>query len=135
MHRYRFTKENVAAAKNFLKTGKGKKPSFLNKFTGTLKKGFLMLDNKQVILPEQVDKLLRKKVLDGKVPMTRDGLHYYLKQFYAGVSRAKIDAFLKQQNVIRKTDRMQPSTKRKKRRVTKKGQIGFDLIEINWNSV
>jgi hypothetical protein len=135
MFRYRFTTKNIERAKSFLKDGKGSQPSFLKKYKGSVQKGQLYLDNKRVVPPADVDKILRQKVLSGKVPMTRDGLYYFLSKTWAGITRAKIDKFLKSQRYIRKTDRMQPTSKTKKRRVKRKGQIGFDLIEINWKDL
>jgi hypothetical protein len=93
------------------------------------------LDNKLVVPKDRVDTFLRNKVLKGEVPMTRDGLYYFLSKSYAGISRAQIDKFLKAQNIIRKTDRLQPTSKRTKRKVNRKGQIGYDLIEINWKDL
>ncbi len=136
MFRYQFTKKNVNQAIKFLKGSEKKEPSFLKKFKGVVKNGLLYLDDKRVIPKEEVEEFLRKKVLGGKVPFSRDGLYYYLiKAGFAGVKRAQIDNFLKKQKIIRKTDKLQPVTKRTKRKVNRKGQICYDLIEINWKDL
>ena len=135
MYRYRFTEKSVKNAKNYIKNKKGPQPSFLKKFTGTVKNGELYLENKLVIKVDKIDSVLRKIVLQGTVPLTRDGLYYYLAKKYVGITRSKIDKFLKSQDFIRQTDRMQPTTKKASRKVNKKGQIGFDLIEINWKDL
>ena len=136
MFRYRFTKNNVDKAIKFLKGSEKKQPAFLKKYKGSVKDGNLFLDDARVIPKEEVESFLRKKVLTGKVPLSRDGLYYYLvKAKYAGVTRAQIDTFLKKQKFIRKTDRLQPTSKKTKRKVKRKGQIAYDLIEINWKDL
>ena len=135
MFRYRFTESKIKQAKEFIKTEKGTQPSFLKKFKGTIKKNKLYLDDKLVIPPKEVDAFLRKKILSGNVPLSRDGLYYFLSKTYAGVTRGAIFKFLKAQKMIRKTDKMQPNTKRTKRKVKRKGQIAYDLIEINWKDL
>ena len=136
MFRYRFTKNNVDKAIKFLKGSEKKQPAFLKKYKGSVKDGNLFLNDARVIPKEEVESFLRKKVLTGKVPLSRDGLYYYLvKAKYAGVTRAQIDTFLKKQKFIRKTDRLQPTSKKTKRKVKRKGQIAYDLIEINWKDL
>jgi hypothetical protein len=51
------------------------------------------------------------------------------------VSRAAIDRFLKKQRVIRETDNQQATTKRPGRKVKKKGQIHYDLIELKYKDL
>ena len=136
MFRYNFNKKNVDIAKQFLE-GKGKtEPSFLKNFKGSIKDGQLYLDDKQVVPKEDGENYLRKRVLSGRVPMSRDGLYYYLQTTnVVGISRAQIDKFLKAQNIIRETDNAQPRTNKTSRRVLKKGILSFDLIEINWRDL
>ena len=135
MWRYNFSQKNVDKAKKYLKGTIKTPPPFLKKFKGTLKKGNLYLNDKLVIPKESEENYIRKKVLSGRVPMSRDSLYYYLKQISVGVSRASIDKFLKKQNIIRETDTVAPSTKKASRRVHRKGNIEFDLVEINWKDV
>lgn len=135
MFRYSFDKTEISKAKKFLKKETDKKPSFLNKFQGSIKKGNLYLENKLVIPKEDAEKFLRKKVLGGTVPLSRDGLYYFLSKNFVGISRKMIDKFLKAQNFIRETDTAQPTSKKASRRVKKKGQLSFDLIEINWDDL
>ena len=136
MFRYNFTKKNVEIAKQFLE-GKGKtEPSFLKKFKGAIKENNLYLDDKRVIPKEEAEDYLRERVLSGRVPMSRDGLYYYLQTTnVVGITRAQIDKFLKAQNIIRETDNSQPRTNKTSRRVLKKGILSFDLIEINWKDL
>jgi hypothetical protein len=48
----------------------------------------------------------------------------------------EVDKFLKAQRIIRETDNTQPTTSKKpSRRVNKKGQLAFDLIELNWRDL
>ena len=136
MFRYNFNKKNVDNAIKFLE-GKGKiEPSFLKRFKGSIKEGQLHLDDKVVVPKEDAEDYLRKRVLSGRVPLTRDGLYYYLQSTnVVGIKRAQIDKFLKAQNIIRETDNSQPRTNKTSRRVLKKGILSFDLIEINWKDL
>ncbi len=136
MFRYNFSKKNIETAKKFLQ-GKGKiEPSFLKRFKGTLKEDQLHLDGKQVVAKEDGEGYLRKLVLSGTVPMSRDGLYYHLQSNnVVGISRAQINTFLKAQGIIRETDNSQPRTNKTSRRVLKKGILSFDLIELNWRDL
>ena len=136
MFRYNFNEKNIAAAKKFLKKESDNEPSFLKKFKGTIKKDSLFLDDKRVIPREKIEYWLRKWVLSGKMPLTRDGLYYYIQsQNVVGIPRAAIDKFLKKQKVINETDNAQPRTNKQSRKVNKKGQLAFDLVEINWDDL
>ena len=105
MFRYNFTKKNVDTAIKFLEKKGKTEPSFLKRYKGSLKEGKLYLDDKLVVPKEDGDKYLRERVLSGRVPMSRDGLYYYLQTTdVVGITRAQIDKFLKAQNIIRETD-------------------------------
>ena len=133
--RFNFTETNIEKGKKFLKGTNKTEPSFLKGRKGEIKKGHLYVDGRLVVSKKNQETFIRNKVLSGKVPMSRDGLYYYLSKISVGVSRAAIDKFLKAQHIIRETDTLQPRTKRASRRVLKKGQIAFDLVEINWKDV
>ena len=138
MFRYKFTKKNIEQAKKYIREGTGPQPSFLKKYKGTIdkKKKTLLLDEYTVVPREAVNSVLRKWVLGGTVPMTRDGLYYYIQtQKIVGIPRQMIDDFLKKQRIIVATDNDQPSTKKKGRSVHKKGILAFDLVEINWKDL
>jgi len=136
MFRYNFNKKNVDTAIKFLEKKGKTEPSFLKRFKGSVKEGQLYLDDKLVVPKEDGEAYLRKRVLSGRVPMSRDGLYYYLQTTnVVGISRAQIDKFLKAQNIIRETDNAQPKTTKTSRRVLKKGILSFDLIEINWRDL
>ena len=133
--RFNFTEKNVEKGKKFLKGTIKTAPSFLKGRKGEIKKGHLYVDGRIVVSKSKQETFIRNKVLGGKVPMSRDGLYYYLSRISVGVSRAAIDKFLKSQHIIRETDTLQPRTKKASRRVLKKGQIAFDLVEINWKDL
>ena len=133
--RYNFSEKNVEKGKKFVRGINKTEPGFLKNRKGEIKKGKLYIDGLLVVPKEKQETYIRNKVLGGKVPMSRDGLYYYLTKISVGVSRAAIDKFLKAQHVIRETDNLQPRTKKASRRVKKKGQIQFDLVEINWEDV
>ena len=130
MNRHRFTDASVSKLKQYLKKPEGKKPNVLNKYEGTIKRGRLYLENKEVIPQERVDQYLRKKIYDGRTPMTRDGAFYWLSKHTVGLSRSRIDKFLKKQRIIRETDNQQATTKRPPRRVNTKGRLHVDLVEV-----
>ena len=135
MWRYTFTKKNIDAAKAFLESKTGKEPAFLKKYKGTVKSGTLYLDGKEVIDSTKAETLVRNKVLSGKVPLSRDGLYYFFSKQTVGIRRAVIDNVLKGQRVIRETDNNKPRTTKKPRRVNKKGQISFDLIDVRFKDL
>jgi len=130
INRHRFTVKTVLQAKNFLRGTAKKKPAFLEKYKGTLKKNNLHLDGKLVVPKEKVDSYLRNRIYRGKTPLTRDAAFYAISKNAVGVSRSAIQTFLKKQRVIRETDNQQATSKRGSRSVHKKGQLHYDLIEI-----
>ena len=133
--RYNFSDANINKGKKFIKGTIKTEPSYLKGRKGEIKKGNLFVDGRLVVPKSKQETFIRNKVLGGKVPMSRDGLYYYLSKISVGVSRAAIDKFLKAQHIIRETDTLQAKTKNASRRVLKKGQIAFDLVEINWKDV
>jgi len=132
VNRYRFSQKTIDSAKAYLKDKKGAKPSFLNKYTGTVKNGKLYLDDKLVVPKDRVETYLRNKILKGTTPLSRDAAFYWISKKTIGVSRAAVDSFLKKQRVIRETDNQQATTKRPKQRVNTKGQLHIDLVEIKF---
>ena len=132
MWRFKFTNASIDKAKEYLKTGTGRKPAFFKSHKGTVKNGKLYLDDLKVVPSEKIHKITRDLVLSGKVPLTRDALYHYLSKQMVGVRRAVIDKVLKAQRVIRETDNNKPKTTRKPRRVNKRGQIAFDLIDVRF---
>ena len=137
MNRFRFTNKKINLIKKYLKSPSGKKPRLLQRYPDTKFTNNKLIVNDHTVIPhEDVEKFLRKITLSGTVPLTRDGMHYYLqKSKIAGVGRAAVNNFLKKQRIIRETDRAQPVSTKKKRAVKRKGHIGFDLIEINWKDL
>jgi hypothetical protein len=135
VNRHTFTQKTVVQAMKFL-TGKAKtKPNFLNKYKGEVKKRRLFLDGKLVVPAEKVEQYLRARIYNARTPLTRDAAFYTISKDAVGVSRKKIDDFLKKQRIVRETDNQQPQTKRKSRKVTKKGQLHFDLIELKFRDL
>ena len=96
MFRYNFNKKNVDNAIKFLEKKGKTQPSFLKRFKGAVKDDHLYLDDKLVVAKEDAEDYLRKRVLSGRVPMSRVGLYYYLQTTnVVGITRAQIDKFLK----------------------------------------
>ena len=135
VNRYRFTNKTVDDAKAFLRGTSKKEPSFLKIYKGEVKKNRLILDGRQVVPDEKVDAYLRRRIYDGKTPLSRDAAFYLISKSVINISRKKIDHFLKRQNVIRETDNQQPTSKRGSRKVTKKGQLHLDLIELKFKDL
>ena len=133
--RFNFSDKQIENGKKFLKGTIKTEPSYLKGRKGEIKKGNLFVNGRLVVPKSKQETFIRNKVLGGKVPMSRDGLYYYLSKISVGVSRAAIDKFLKAQHIIRETDTLQAKTKKASRRVLQKGQIAFDLVEINWKDV
>jgi hypothetical protein len=130
MFRYKFSDNNIQNAIQYLKTGKGTKPSFLSKYDGSVKGGKLILNGKIVVKTADVETFVRKKVLAGAVPLSRDALFYFLQQRYANIPRATVDTVLKAQSVIRESDNRQPKTTHKSRKIHKKGILEYDLVNV-----
>jgi len=135
VNRYRFTDKTVSQAKNYLKGTAKTQPNFLKKFKGEVKKNRLFLDGRLVVPAEKVESYLRKRIYEATTPLSRDGAFYWIQKDSIGVSRAKIDSFLKKQRVIRETDNQQPRSKRGSRKVTRKGNLHYDLIEIKYKDL
>ena len=117
MNRFNFTEKKITAAKKFLKGDAKTEPSFLKRFKGTIVKGRLHLDGKQVIPKEKVEVYLRNRIYAAKTPLSRDAAFYWIQKDSVGVSRKAVDNFLKKQRIVRETDNQQATTKRKKRQV------------------
>ena len=135
INRYRFTDKTVKQAINFLKGTAKTKPNFLTKFKGELKKNRLYLDGKKVIPKEKVEVYLRRRIYEAKTPLSRDAAFYWISKDAIGVGRAAIDKFLKSQRIVRETDRQQATSKRGSRKVHKKGQLHYDLIELKFKDL
>jgi len=131
MFRYKFTDKKIFDAIKYIKEKKGTRPSFMSKFETTVRGGKLFVDSKEVIRTSAVNDFVRKKVLSGSVPLSRDALFYFLQQRFVNIPRAAIDKLLKAQSVIRETDKRQPKTTAKKsRQIHKRGILEYDLVEI-----
>ena len=135
MNRFRFDEKSVAKLKAHLKSPSKPVPRALKRFKGEVRKGKLYLDGKEVVPREKVDTYLRKLILDGETPMTRDAAYYWIQKNTAGIARAAIDDFLKKQRIVRETDNQQPTTKRQKRRIKQKGTLHVDLVEIKFKDL
>ena len=132
MFRYRLTRAIITKIKEYLADNTKEKPSILSKHDGSIRKGKLFIGDKEAIAIEDSEKKIRDLVLSGKTPLSRDALFYFLSKTYYGISRAAIDKVLRSQRVIRETDNNKASTTRAKRKVHKKGQLEFDLIDIRF---
>ena len=135
MFRYNFSAKSVKQGIDFVQGKQKAKPSFLTGRKGSVKKGRLFINDKEVIASGKVESFIRDKILSATVPLARDSLYYFFQQKYINVPRAKIDKILKAQSVIRETDNRQPTTTQKKRKVHKKGQLSFDLVEIKFKDL
>ena len=135
MNRYNFTDERIKALKKYVKKPEGRKPVLLNKHEATIQKGKLYLDGKQVIPKNKVEETLRRKILSGQIPLTRDAAFYWLSKKYVGLSRKAVDDFLKKQRIIRETDNAKAKTTATNRKVNKKGWLHLDLVEIKFSQL
>ena len=132
MNRYNFTEERIKALKSYVKKPEGRKPVVLNKHEATIQKGKLYLDGKQVIPKNKVEETLRRKILSGQIPLTRDAAFYWLSKKYVGLSRKAVDDFLKKQRIIRETDNAKAKTTATNRKVGEAGE--HDSMETDMPS-
>ena len=92
---FNFSDKQIENGKKFLKGTIKTQPSYLKGRKGEIKKGNLFVNGRLVVPKSKQETFIRNKVLGGKVPMSRDGLYYYLSKISVGGSRAAIDKFLK----------------------------------------
>jgi len=135
VNRHTFTQKIVTQAINFLKGTAKTKPNFLNKYEGKVKQRRLFLDGKLVVPKEKVEQYLRTRIYNARTPLSRDAAFYAISKDAIGISREAIDRFLKKQRIVRETDNQQATSKRGSRKVNKKGQLHFDLIEIKFKDL
>ena len=135
MFRYNFSANSVKQGIDFIQGKNKTKPSYLKGRKTSVKAGKLFIDDKEVIPSGKVEDFIRDKILSASVPLARDSLYYYFQRKYINIPRAKIDKILKAQSVIRESDNRQPTTTQKKRKVHKKGQLSFDLVEIKFKDL
>jgi len=135
VNRHTFTQKIVTHAINFINGSAKTKPNFLNKYEGKVKKRRLFLDGKLVVPKEKVEQYLRARIYNARTPLSRDAAFYSISKDAIGVSRAAIDRFLKKQRIVRETDNQQATSKRPSRKVTKKGQLHYDLVEIKFKDL
>ena len=104
MFRYRFTNKNIDQAVKFLKTGKGNAPSFVGKFKNDLsvKGKKLFYKDREVISQERRDDVFREELYKkgGDVPTARDSGFHILKQKYVGLSKHKLNEFIRAQKPL-----------------------------------
>ena len=135
VNRHTFTQKIVTQAINFLKGTAKTKPNFLNKYEGKVTKRRLFLDGKLVVPKEKVEQYLRSRIYNARTPLSRDAAFYSISKDAIGVSRAAIDRFLKKQRIVVESDNQQATSKRGSRKVHKKGQIHYDLVEIKFKDL
>ena len=104
MFRYKFTDKSVADAIRFLKTKKGVPPTFVQRFKDdlTFKGSKLYYNNKEVISQERRDDVFREELYKKKsdVPTARDSGFHILKQRFVGLSKNKLNEFIRKQKPL-----------------------------------
>ena len=132
MNRYRFSKENIAAAISFLKKKSATGPPFAEKFKNDLRvKGKkLFYDGKQVVAREEVEDVYRTEIykVKGDIPAARDAAFHLLKQRYVGCSRRSLMKFLQAQKTLGETRPAVAKAKRSSGEKLKVPTFETDLI-------
>ena len=132
MNRYRFSKENIAAAILFLKKKSATGPPFAEKFKNDLRvKGKkLFYEGKQVVAREEVEDVYRTEIykVKGDIPAARDAAFHLLKQRYVGCSRRSLMKFLQAQKTLGETRPAVAKAKRSSGEKLKVPTFETDLI-------
>ena len=104
MNRFKYPRETVKRAINFLKSKKGTAPGFIEKFPGKfqVRQGKLYAGPLRVIPTEDRESFLREVVYGttSEYPLWRDSLFAILKNEVMNVSKRDIEAFLNAQGPI-----------------------------------
>ena len=137
MNRYKIDKEGIAAAKKFLKTGKGhlQAPNWAIKFKDQLKVNGskIMFENRELIPREDVEDYLRKRLYskgDDAIQSSRDAAFYQLLKETVGITRRNLMDFLKAQKTLGATRSAAPAPKSKGGKKIKNYVLETDLVFI-----
>ena len=135
MNRFRYPRSSVDAAIKFLKSKKGPKPAFLEKFPGSFKvrQGKLYADGKWVVPTESREGYLREIVYGkrSEYPFGRDSLFAILKHEVMNVSKRDIEAFLNSQGpLVHRRARPKKEKREHLRSIKKPGILSVDLAHI-----
>ena len=139
MHRYKFTKANVAAAVKFVQ-GKAKTgPVYSKKYSDdlTVKKGKLFYKDMLVVPLEKTEQILREEVYKkgGDTPSGRDAAFHILKKRYIGISRRQLMDFLRKQRTLGATRPSVPQAKQSAGEKLKMRTYETDLIFLRRNDL
>ena len=141
INRFRFTDKSVEKAIKVLKKElpPSKGPAFLKRFKAdiVLRNGDLFFKEKKIIREGKVEELVRSLLYDSKSanPWSRDAGYAALAKKYVGISRRKFFSFVGRQRVKRESDNVPPATKKRGKKLKKKGQIEIDLFFISHKDV
>ena len=132
MNRYKFSRDNIEKAIQFLQ-GKSKGgPPFAKRFKEQLvvKKKKLWFEEKEVVAREDVDEVLRKEIyqIDGDVPAGRDAAFHSLKKKYIGIGRRPLMEFLRAQKPLGEVRNALPKPKQKSGKKLKVYTFETDLV-------
>jgi hypothetical protein len=135
MNRFKYPRSAVDAAIKFLKSKKGPKPAFIEKFPGSFKvrKGKLYADGKWVVPTESREDFLREIVYGKKseYPFGRDSLFEILKHEVMNVSKRDIESFLNAQGpFVHRRARPKKEKREHMRSIKKPGILSVDLAHI-----
>ena len=135
MNRFQYPKAKVDEAIKFLKTNKGKQPSFVKKFPGEFRvaRNKLYAGDLLVVPTEDRDEYLRDIVygMKSEYPFGRDSLFAILQREVLNVSKRDIEAFLNAQGpLVHRRARPKIQKREHLRKLKKPGQLSVDLAHI-----
>ena len=135
MNRFKYPREKVKRAINFIKSKKGTAPGFIEKFPGKfqVRHGKLYAGPLRVIPSEERESFLREVVygLKSEYPFGRDSLFAILKNEVMNVSKRDIEAFLNAQGpIVHRRARPKKQKREHLRSIRKPGILSVDLAHI-----
>ena len=139
MHRYKFTKENIAAAVKYVSGTAKTGPVYSKKHRDelTVKNKKLFYKGMLVVPGEDVERVLRNEVYKkgGDVPSGRDAAFHILKKRYVGITRRLLMEFLRKQRTLGETRPSVPQAKQTAGEKLKTRTYETDLIFLRRNDL
>ena len=136
INRFKFTDKSVEKAVKVLKKDlpQSKAPNFLKRFPEiATKNGKLFYQEKEIIRRGDIEKTVRGLLYnkDSTTPWAKNSGYAALSKKYIGISRRAFRDVVNKQRIKVLSDNVPPATKKKGRKLSKKGIIEIDLFFIS----
>ena len=139
MNRYKFSRDNIEKAIQFLQGKTKEGPTFATRFKDRLvvKKKKLFFEEKEVVPREDVDEVLRREIykIDGDICAGRDAAFHGLKKKYIGIGRRPLMTFLRAQKPLGEVRNALPKPKQKSGKKLKTYVFEADLVFLKKNDL